>query len=759
MPEQNNIPVKYAFLTNGMSIDDLGNKAENGTIYIQEDNEEIYLKPPIEIEGKKYIRLSGRLKDSVVKSYKIDNTITANYVNGEDYSELIFNLKDLPSPDIIGKTASLQIDSDNYDFVGIVKETNDYQVVITVTDGQYLNFDSNKTFDDGYLWFPNNPELGNVNLIIKEASSAFQAGNNNIASQANSIAFGEENRASGQYSFVAGQKNSVGYASAAFGSNNTIRGNCGLGCGDSNDITTSTKNSVIFGKENKINGNNTLVYGEYNLVNGISSVVGGENNKISFNIDSDVPVIKEFIDPGYTKNCQIKLNNIYGYCNKILLPLGGKYYGEHEENDIEGSIIGANSVFGIGNVLSQYGNANYVGGVQNKLSECYSANFVFGTENKVVGDGNIVFGLENIMTEENYDYYVGDNTCLNMLFGTNNQIETSQQNVIFGYDNVITEKGFRNMLFGGTNLALEEAEQNFVLGYENIITGTDFNMLFGFANDVFEGAEYNFIFGSNNIVNNKSSVNTILGNGNRLLESSHNIVLGQENNILQSNNNIIFGNSNTSNGNTIYGFGQGLEIKQGNSMVIGFYNDSSKVYALSKDYYPVFAVGGGKDSNNRKNLLEFYNHQDNDTSLFFLNKYENTEKQEDDHFLNEIVVRGDIKDFIVEQVINKNGWSYTKRSSGLVEAWIDVRNIPSNPTASTSHVFKTLYPFDITDAVYNVTAVKFGWAHTKPMYIEKHTDGINIRYYFDAENGKASDGTPLTQCEFSFDVNIKGYWK
>lgn len=116
------------------------------------------------------------------------------------------------------------------------------------------------------------------------------------------------------------------------------------------------------------------------------------------------------------------------------------------------------------------------------------------------------------------------------------------------------------------------------------------------------------------------------------------------------------------------------------------------------------------------------------------------------------------KDFITEQGV-LNGWTYRKWSSGIVECWADIRNTPTNPTLPTSNDFVVNYPFTVTNAVLSVAAVKFGWAHTKCMYIQKSNTNMGIRYYFDAENGKTSDGTPLTQCEFSFDVYIKGSWK
>ena len=122
----------------------------------------------------------------------------------------------------------------------------------------------------------------------------------------------------------------------------------------------------------------------------------------------------------------------------------------------------------------------------------------------------------------------------------------------------------------------------------------------------------------------------------------------------------------------------------------------------------------------------------------------------DDNSLNERVV---------EQG-TKGVWEYRIWKSGVCEFWADLRNIPSEPTGTLSHEFTTAYPFAITNDIVNATSVKFGWAHTQPMYIEKYGTSMKIRYYFDV-NGTVPTmpDVPFTQCEFSFDVYVKGRLK
>ena len=102
-------------------------------------------------------------------------------------------------------------------------------------------------------------------------------------------------------------------------------------------------------------------------------------------------------------------------------------------------------------------------------------------------------------------------------------------------------------------------------------------------------------------------------------------------------------------------------------------------------------------------------------------------------------------------------WTYRKWNSGIVECWASIRNIPSNPTGTSGHTFVTAYPFTVYNPIVNVTSVRFGWTHTRPIYIAKGNTSLDISYYFDI-NGTVN-GTPLTQCDFSFDVYVKGKWK
>lgn len=119
----------------------------------------------------------------------------------------------------------------------------------------------------------------------------------------------------------------------------------------------------------------------------------------------------------------------------------------------------------------------------------------------------------------------------------------------------------------------------------------------------------------------------------------------------------------------------------------------------------------------------------------------------------------DAADFVVE-LGTKDGWSYKKWNSGDVEVWREVINIPSVPTGDKSNEFTVYYPFTINNPTASVTSVRFGWAHIQPMYIARGTNSLNIRYYFDTTGTvPTTPNVPLTQCDFSFDVIVKGKWK
>ncbi len=120
------------------------------------------------------------------------------------------------------------------------------------------------------------------------AKAAFRAGSvtgtqwNNANIGANSVAFGENNIASGPSSVAMGRGNTAnaGEPSAAFGSGNTASGNWTFASGIDNTITSNANFGAAFGQENTMTGNNSLICGDHSSAGHSSYVFGGSNTGI-----------------------------------------------------------------------------------------------------------------------------------------------------------------------------------------------------------------------------------------------------------------------------------------------------------------------------------------------------------------------------------------------------------------------------------------------------------------------------------------------
>mgnify|MGYP002516295216 CR=1 FL=1 len=163
----------------------------------------------------------------------------------------------------------------NANFVGTVKEIQGTSLII---DGSlYYGFPDFDPSKQNYLWLPNKPAAGNVEL----GSGIFVAGQYNRSNQDNSFTVGYGNINDGKYGAVFGNGNKGGYCDLVSGkSNKAGKAQTSLVSGQNNAVTGNGNNLLLTGSNNTIEtGNNMLVTGSNNTIEtGNGGIVAGQNN-------------------------------------------------------------------------------------------------------------------------------------------------------------------------------------------------------------------------------------------------------------------------------------------------------------------------------------------------------------------------------------------------------------------------------------------------------------------------------------------------
>lgn len=174
----------------------------------------------------------------------------------------------------IGDDVSIVADY-NANFVGTVKEIQGTSLII---DGSlYYGFPDFDPSKQNYLWLPNKPDVGNVEL----GSGIFVVGRSNKGNQSNSFTAGYNNVNDGKFGAVFGSGNKGGYCDFVTGKNNKAgKAQTSLVTGQNNTVTNVGNNLLLAGSNNTVDvGNNMLIAGSNNTVDtGNGGIIAGQNN-------------------------------------------------------------------------------------------------------------------------------------------------------------------------------------------------------------------------------------------------------------------------------------------------------------------------------------------------------------------------------------------------------------------------------------------------------------------------------------------------
>lgn len=208
----------------------------------------------------------------------------------------------------------------------ICSEIYDDAIYFEDTGGTTFNLDDDLTRPTNYVTIIEHPELGD--MFIGE--NAFSVGEDNVAYDIDSISFGRQNKAIGQYSFTANRQNEAGYCATSFGRKNKATGTQSLTGGAENvasgDMVIALgyrlkaigTASFATNNENKANALDSAVFGRYNVANGNESFVAGTrniangDNSAVFGLGCISSYYDQFVQGKYNKEDPDKIH-IVGY--------------------------------------------------------------------------------------------------------------------------------------------------------------------------------------------------------------------------------------------------------------------------------------------------------------------------------------------------------------------------------------------------------------------------------------------------------------
>jgi hypothetical protein len=283
------------------------------------------------------IRVSGHKHDGVHLDGHVSKIDLVNHVDGklthinlEDeavYKNNVgsFSVRSnaIPEYEVIEGTTYYKLDlSSVYDAISTLEE--EIKIFEVYTDGYIPNgvikaVDTD--YSDGGLSFVigssqlddlNSGTNGDKRFFFEKSTGAFRAGQvtsnawDSASRGANSAAFGLNNKAISEGSFVSGEDNAISSPSknsAAFGYNNGIDSENSFAVGSNNKITTSAENSSVFGTGNDCRTKGSAIFGKEARANSIEYETVFAGGKFS-----------EVGDAQYTT-----------YCVKLYQPAGSAY--------------------------------------------------------------------------------------------------------------------------------------------------------------------------------------------------------------------------------------------------------------------------------------------------------------------------------------------------------------------------------------------------------------------------------------------------
>lgn len=360
-----------------------------------------------------------------------------------------------------------------------------------------------------------------IGLNIAFGTQALAAGDYNKSFGAQTSAIGMNNMSIGERTYAGGPE-TYWYPTKKYGFN--------IALGDGTSAVAQTSNyyyngyfSGEFSDDDKSTGYNISIGKDSYATNGFSLAIGREVSATGFqstSIGANINNTSNFgLAIGYSLSATNDFNYVFGFKNNVTtrysLVGGGK------------NTIGGSNGYSLayGQSLSASSDYALTFGYANKNDGNYSLNF--GTSNKNSGTYSLAFG-NNVSATNYYSLAFGNNLLVNGMFSTS-----------FGNGNKVYQGG------------------SFVAGYSNNVEGNSSgSTVFGRENIV----EYtsSHIIGISNLSRSANGNIFMVGNGNESHSSTGNTYLFGQQNIA------------TTNSTWSLAFGQFCEVRNNNSMAIGF---------------------------------------------------------------------------------------------------------------------------------------------------------------------------------------------
>lgn len=441
---------------------------------------------------------------------------------------------------------------------------------------------------------------GQSNTITSDGTRGAVFNQSNSVTGNNSIAGGFQSNAGGNISFALGYADTAtGQGSAAFGFSNIASANYTFAAGSNNNATAAQ--ATAFGNDNTVSGSNSFASGSNNTVSSSSAFVTGNANTLSGN-------------------------------NSLVAGNGNTVTGTHALVGGNGNTVTATHSFVSGSGHTVAGNYSVVlnnsnsntsaattsitGGYQSQTQS--NIGLAIGWADTTTGTAAAAFGRQNRSTA-NYAFSAGYNNTASgsqsAAFGDSNgaagqsSFAMGAGNYVSGRSSLVTGEldtitSIASFAMGNRNTVTANGASAFgrystaagycsIVGGNNSYTRGDYSFAVGnvdtaYANYSFAAGNSNYAggtasaaFGNNNTVTNSNSFAT--GDANTV--SGSNSFAGGSSNIVSNYGSIALGLSDTASGYTSVAFNRGNYASGNHAVALGTYNSAPSFSELSVGMY------------------------------------------------------------------------------------------------------------------------------------------------------------------------------
>lgn len=427
---------------------------------------------------------------------------------------------------------------------------------------------------------------GQSNTITSAGTRGAVFNQSNSVTGNNSIAGGFQSNAGGNISFALGYADTAtGQGSAAFGFSNIASANYTFAAGSNNNATAAQ--ATAFGNDNTVSatsamatGGSNTVSGSNSLVSGSSNTLSGTNSLVSGNSNTVTATHALVSGNGHTVagNYSVVLNNSNSNTSAATTSITGGYQSQTQSNI--GLAIGWADTT-TGTAAAAFGRQNrstasyaFSAGYNNTASGSQSAAFgdsngAAGQSSFAMGAGNYVSGRSSLVTGE-LDTIT---SIASFAMGNRNTVTANGASAFGRYS---TAAGYCSIV-GGNN-SYTRGDYSFAVG--NVDTAYA-NYSFAAGSSNYAGGTASAAFGNDNTVSNSNSFAT--GDANTV--SGMNSFAGGSSNIVSNYGSIALGLSDTASGYTSVAFNRGNYASGNHTVALGTYNSAPSFSELSVGMY------------------------------------------------------------------------------------------------------------------------------------------------------------------------------